>query len=275
MSRLFAWKSADDRQTRFALNSGVHQVYCDRFNQRREEIVEEVKAHGIDDEFMIQRQLQNPNQYQQEGIFYLSDDCLWDKLIELNTSDMALKFDNCITELEQMEVGKDANGNPICPLKNALPEQIFTETALEAGVLKKVCDEINKIDPKKFKETDLIGRVYEYFLQAFSINADKEGGYFYAPHSIVELIASLIEPYDGTIYDPACGSGGMFVQSLKMIAAHGGNTKAVSVYGQESEPATYRLCKMNLAVRGISYNLGDNDYKETNKVQAMKFEEML
>lgn len=67
----------------------------------------------------------------------------------------------------------------------------------------------------------------------------------------------------------------MFVQSLKMIAAHGGNTKAVSVYGQESEPATYRLCKMNLAVRGISYNLGDNDYKKTNKVQAMKFEEML
>lgn len=199
MSRLFAWKSADDRQTRFALNSGVHQVYCDRFNQRREEIVEEVKAHGIDDEFMIQRQLQNPNQYQQEGIFYLSDDCLWDKLIELNTSDMALKFDNCITELEQMEVGKDANGNPICPLKNALPEQIFTKTALEAGVLKKVCDEINKIDPKKFKETDLIGRVYEYFLQAFSINADKEEGEFYTPHSIVELIASLIEPYDGTI----------------------------------------------------------------------------
>lgn len=188
---------------------------------------------------------------------------------------MALKFDNCITELEQMEVGKDANGKPICPLKNALPEQIFTYTALETGVLKKVCDDINKIDPKKFKETDLIGRVYEYFLQAFSINADKEEGEFYTPHSIVELIASLIEPYDGTIYDPACGSGGMFVQSLKMIAAHGGNTKAVSVYGQESEPATYRLCKMNLAVRDISYNLGDNDYKKTNKVQAMKFEEML
>lgn len=237
----------------------------DRFNQRREEIVEEVKAHGIDDDFMIQRQLQNPNQYQQEGIFYLSDDCLWDKLIELNASDMALKFDNCITELEQMEVGKDANGKPICPLKNALPEQIFTKTALEAGVLKKVCDEINKIDPKKFKETDLIGRVYEYFLQAFSINADKEEGEFYTPHSIVELIASLIEPYDGTIYDPACGSGGMFVQSLKMIAAHGGNTKAVSVYGQESEPATYRLCKMNLAVRGISYNLGDTNASSFEK----------
>ena len=118
-------------------------------------------------------------------------------------------------------------------------------------------DEINKIDPQKFNDHDLIGRVYEYFLQAFSINADKEEGEFYTPHSIVELIASLIEPFDGTVYDPCCGSGGMFVQAAKFIEAHGGNTKAVNVYGQESEPATYRLAKMNLAIRGISYHLGD------------------
>jgi type I restriction enzyme M protein len=229
----------------------------DRFAQRREQIAEETKAHGIDDEKFIESQLQNPSQYQKEGIFFLSDDCRWDKLLETEANKMALAFDNCIATLETIEVGKDAHGNPVRPLKNALPQQIFTKTALEAGVLKKVCDEVNKIDPKKFHETDLIGRVYEYFLQAFSIKADKEEGEFYTPHSIVELIAALIEPYDGTIYDPACGSGGMFVQSMKLIAAHGGNTKAVSVYGQESEPATYRLCKMNLAIRGISYNLGE------------------
>lgn len=88
----------------------------------------------------------------------------------------------------------------------------------------------------------------------FSINTDKEEGEFYTPHSIVELIASLIEPFDGTVYDPCCGSGGMFVQAAKFIEAHGGNTKAVNVYGQESEPATYRLAKMNLAIRGISYH---------------------
>lgn len=229
----------------------------DRFNQRREQIAEEVKANGIDDEGFIEMQRNNPNQYMQDGIFFLEEDCLWDALLDVESKDMALAFDNCIAKLETIEVGRDQNDNPIRPLKNALPQQIFTKTALDAGVLKKVCDEINKIDPKRFVETDLIGRVYEYFLQAFSINADKEEGEFYTPHSIVELIASLIEPYDGTIYDPACGSGGMFVQSLKMIAAHGGNTKAVSVYGQESEPATYRLCKMNLAIRGISYNLGE------------------
>lgn len=229
----------------------------DRFNQQKERIVEETKAKGIDDETFIQTQLNRPAHYQKDGVFFLNEECQWDSLLEVEPNKMALAFDSCIAQLETIEVGKDANGNPVRPLKNALPQQIFTKTALEAGVLKKVCDEINKIDPKKFHETDLIGRVYEYFLQAFSINADKEEGEFYTPHSIVELIASLIEPYDGTIYDPACGSGGMFVQSLKMIAAHGGNTKAVSVYGQEREPATYRLCKMNLAVRGISYNLGE------------------
>ena len=112
------------------------------------------------------------------------------------------------------------------------------------------------VDSVYFSPKDLIGRVYEYFLQAFSINADKEEGEFYTPHSIVELICELIEPYDGTIYDPCCGSGGMFVQASKFVEAHGGNTKAVQVYGQESQPETYRLAKMNLAVRGISYNLG-------------------
>ena len=229
----------------------------DRFNQQQAKIVEETKAQGIEDDGFIQMQLASPYSYQKDGVFFLTDECLWDKLIQENATQMALKFDNCIAQLETIEVGKDSNGNPVRPLKNALPQQIFTHTALEPGVLKKVCDEINKIDPEKFKEHDLIGRVYEYFLQAFSINADKEEGEFYTPHSIVELIASLLEPYDGTIYDPACGSGGMFVQSLKMIEAHGGNTKAVSVYGQESEPATYRLCKMNLAIRGISYNLGE------------------
>lgn len=228
----------------------------DRFLHQQQVIREETIAQGIDDENFIKLKLNDVNSYQKDGVFFLNDECRWDKLIEVESNQMALSFDSCISQLENIEVGKDTNGNPVRPLKNALPQQIFTKTALEPGVLKKVCDEINKIDPNKFKEHDLIGRVYEYFLQAFSINADKEEGEFYTPHSIVELIASLLEPYDGTIYDPACGSGGMFVQSLKMIEAHGGNTKAVSVYGQESEPATYRLCKMNLAIRGISYNLG-------------------
>ena len=174
---------------------------------------------------------------------------------------MAIAFDTAIKTLDDNEP----------KLKNALPQQIFTKTALEPGVLKSVVDEINKIDPQKFNDHDLIGRVYEYFLQAFSINADKEEGEFYTPHSIVELIASLIEPFDGTVYDPCCGSGGMFVPAAKFIEAHGGNTKAVNVYGQESEPATYRLAKMNLAIRGISYHLGDRAISTFSDDQHKEF----
>lgn len=218
-----------------------------RFTEQQEKIRQELKAKGIDDEGFIEIQLKRANQYQKDGVFFLTDETNWEKLILTPATGMAIAFDTAIKLLDDNEP----------KLKNALPQQIFTNTQLEPGVLKGVVDEIEKIDPKRFTDHDLIGRVYEYFLQAFSINADKEEGEFYTPHSIVELIASLIEPFDGTVYDPCCGSGGMFVQATKFIEAHGGNTKAVNVYGQESEPATYRLAKMNLAIRGISYHLGD------------------
>lgn len=212
----------------------------ERFNERKEQILEENK----EDPDFAQIAVTQPSFYNQNGVFYLTEDCDWQKLC---ITPSAVDLDNAIHQLEAKEP----------KLKNALPQQIFTKTALEPSVLKSVCDEVNKIDQKKFKEKDLIGRVYEYFLQAFSINADKEEGEFYTPHSIVELIASLIEPFDGTIYDPCCGSGGMFIQSAKFIEAHGGNTLNINVYGQESEPSTFRLAKMNLAVRGISSNLGE------------------
>ena len=220
----------------------------ERFKQQKEKIRHEiVEVQGINDTDFIELQLSRPNQYMQDGVFFLTDETFWDELILTSPTSMAIAFDTAIKTLDDNEP----------KLKNALPQQIFTKTALEPGVLKSVVDEINKIDLQKFNDHDLIGRVYDYFLQAFSINADKEEGEFYTPHSIVELIASLIEPFDGTVYDPCCGSGGMFVQATKFIEAHGGNTKAVNVYGQESEPATYRLAKMNLAIRGISYHLGD------------------
>ena len=219
-----------------------------RFNEQQEKIRREIiEEQGINDEAFIQIQLKRPNQYLKDGVFFLNDETNWDKLKEVNATSMAVAFDTAINKLD--------NNEP--KLKNALPQQIFTNSQLEPGVLKSVVDEIEKIDPKRFTDHDLIGRVYEYFLQAFSINADKEEGEFYTPHSIVELIAALLEPFDGTVYDPCCGSGGMFVQATKFVEAHGGNTQAVNVYGQESEPATYRLCKMNLAIRGISYHLGN------------------
>gem|GEM_PF-7074371 len=121
-------------------------------------------------------------------------------------------------------------------------------------------DEVNKISHKVFGEQkDLIGRVYEYFLKSFAVNASKEEGEFYTPHDIVELIAAFIEPYDGTLYDPCCGSGGMFVQCAKYVEEKDGDIAQINVYGQENDPATYRLAKMNLAVRGISHHLGERN----------------
>jgi type I restriction enzyme M protein len=101
-----------------------------------------------------------------------------------------------------------------------------------------------------------VGRVYEYFLGKFALAEGKGKGEFYTPKSIVNLIAEMIEPYKGIIYDPACGTGGMFVQSVKFIEAHQGDKREVSIYGQELMSTTYKLAKMNLAIRGISANLG-------------------
>lgn len=215
----------------------------DRFEERMEEICEQY----MDDPERLAIKVTNPASYNREGIIYLEETCRWSYLISVEQKEMAIAFDNAIRTLD--------NNTP--NLKNALPAQIFTNTGLEPKDLKAVVDQVNKIDRKKFQDKDLIGRVYEYFLQAFAINADKEEGEFYTPKSIVELIATLIEPFDGTIYDPCCGSGGMYVQSAKFIESHGGNKLNISIYGQESEPSTYRLAKMNLAVRGISYNLGE------------------
>lgn len=230
---------------------------CSRFNEQKEKIKDDVlKQIGKNEENLtreetgfIEMMQQNKSSYEQDGVFYLKNDYNWEELIKLPASERALKLDNGITKL--MEAEKN--------LRNALPSNLFVNARIEPAVLKGVMDDINRIEPKNFKDIDLIGRVYEYFLQQFAVNATKEEGEFYTPQSIVELIASLIEPFDGTIYDPCCGSGGMFVQSVRMIEAHGGNKRNVSVYGQESDPDTYRLAKMNLAARGISYHLGDSN----------------
>ena len=143
-------------------------------------------------------------------------------------------------------------------LKGCFVEGTFTTRNLAPNDIKQVVDEVNKISHKAFgEEKDLIGRVYEYFLKEFAINATKEEGEFYTPHDAVQLIAAMIEPFSGTLYDPCCGSGGMFIQSTDLIREKRGDISCINVYGQEKEAATYRLAKMNLALRGISHNLGE------------------
>ena len=151
-------------------------------------------------------------------------------------------------------------------LKGCFVEGTFTQRNMGGNDMKRIVDEVNKISHKAFgEEKDLIGRVYEYFLKEFAVNATKEEGEFYTPHDIVQLIATMIEPFDGTIYDPCCGSGGMFIQSAELVRSKQGDISKINVYGQEKEAATYRLAKMNLALRGISHNLGaESDSTFTN-----------
>lgn len=230
---------------------------CSRFNEQREKIRQHlIEECAMDEENLSEEDAawldgmqKDKAAYGKDGVFYLEDDYNWDNLILLPAAKRAVALDNGITKLMQNEKN----------LKNALPSNLFVNARLDPAVLKSVMDDVNKIDPRNFKDIDLIGRVYEYFLQQFAVNATKEDGEFYTPQSIVELIANLIEPFDGTVYDPCCGSGGMFVQCVRLLEAHGGDRRNASVYGQESDPDTYRLAKMNLAARGISYHLGDTN----------------
>lgn len=156
-------------------------------------------------------------------------------------------------------------------LKGCFIEGTFTKRNLAPNDIKKIVDEVNKISHKAFgEEKDLIGRVYEYFLKEFAINATKEEGEFYTPHDVVQMIAAMIEPFDGTLYDPCCGSGGMFIQSADLVREKRGDISRINVYGQEKEPATYRLAKMNLALRGISHMNAD---RESFRKIGLTFEE--
>ena len=121
-------------------------------------------------------------------------------------------------------------------LKGCFVEGTFTTRNLAPNDIKKLVDEVNKISHKAFgEEKDLIGRVYEYFLKEFAVNATKEEGEYYTPHDVVQLIAAMIEPFDGTLYDPCCGSGGMFIRSAELVRAKQGDISRINVYGQEKD----------------------------------------
>ncbi len=210
----------------------------DTFEEKREQLIADGKEAFIE---MVEF-------YTMENVFYLPEELRW-SFIKLNAKqdDVALKIDTALSTIEK--------NNP--SLKGALPDNYFSRLGLDVGKLSSLIDTINNINTLEDKGHDIVGRVYVYFLSKFAIAEGKGKGEFYTPKSIVNLIANMIEPYKGKIYDPACGSGGMFVHSIKFIEAHKGNQKDISIYGQEQTATTYKLAKMNLAIRGISANLED------------------
>ncbi len=210
----------------------------DRFEIQREKLIKEGKP-----EFM----LDSVSFYEQDNVFFIPECARWSYLMSQSKKEgLAIKIDTALHEIEIK--------NP--SLSGALPDNYYSRLELENNDLASLLDKMNEIDLKKSDDQDVFGRVYEYFLLHFAIKEGKGKGEFYTPQSVVSFLCELIEPYDGSVYDGACGSGGMFVQSMKFIQEHQGDTKRISVFGQEKTGTTLKLAKMNLAIRGISANMG-------------------
>lgn len=210
----------------------------DRFDIQREKLIKEGKP-----DFM----LDNVAFYEQDNVFFVPECARWDYLMSQSKKEgLAIKIDTALHEIELKNTS----------LSGALPDNYYSRLELENNDLATLLDKMNEINLKKSADKDVFGRVYEYFLSHFAIKEGKGKGEFYTPQSVVAFLCELIEPYDGSVYDGACGSGGMFVQSMKFIQEHQGDTKKISVFGQEKTATTLKLAKMNLAIRGISANMG-------------------
>mgnify|MGYP000955700971 CR=1 FL=1 len=203
---------------------------------------------------------EDKDEYLAENVFYVPPSARWNFLQHQRAKlpSIGKDIDDAMDAIE-----KD---NPT--LKGVLPKN-YARPALDKTRLGELLDLIGNVGFKEkgHSSKDLLGSVYEYFLGMFADAEGKRGGQFYTPESIVKLLVEMLEPYEGRIYDGCCGSGGMFVQSEKFLEAHGGKIGDISVYGQESNPTTYKLAKMNLAIRGIDakIELGDTFHNDKHK----------
>ena len=212
-----------------------------RFDEQRKKIMANPDEKAFVD---------NPRFYSRDNIFFLAETDRWDYIVDHS------KESGIFDIINKAFINIERN-NP--SLRGALPIGFFTSIGIDAGKFSSLIDVITKLQYNREKTEDVIGRVYEYFLKKFCIAAKSEKGEFYTPSSIVELMTMLIQPYSGSVYDPCCGSGGMFVQSAEFIKRHQGNKKDITIYGQESVDKTYKLARMNLAIRGLNCDLGDTN----------------
>ena len=220
----------------------------DAFETRRQSLREELEADGITGE-SAERMLESRDEYTAENVFWVPQEARWAELqAKGKTPNIAKLIDDAMYAIER--------DNP--KLKGKLPRD-YARRGISPERLGGLIDQIASIavGTKEAQKKDILGRVYEYFLGKFAAAEGKLGGEFFTPSSIVRLMVEMIEPYEGRVYDPACGSGGMFVQSERFAEAHGGSKRDLSVFGQESNPTTWRLAHMNLAIRGIEANLGE------------------
>lgn len=200
---------------------------------------------------------EDKDEYTAFNVFWVPKEARWSYLQDnARLPTIGKLIDDAMIAIEEANPGKDGRGG----LKGVLPKD-YNRPALDKVMLGELIDLISGISTGEAGDNskDLLGRVYEYFLGGFAGSEGKRGGEFYTPRSIVRLMVEMLEPYKGRVYDPCCGSGGMFVQSEKFIDSHGGSIGDLAIYGQESNNTTWRLCKMNLAVRGIDADIRWNN----------------
>jgi type I restriction enzyme M protein len=226
----------------------------DTFTARRSEIEVRLKDPK-DDYFMadatpadLAAELEDRDYFKAANVFWVPEGARWETVrAQAKRTEIGKVIDETLSTIE--------SENP--KLKGILDKR-YARAQLPDGKLGELVDLISTIgfgtDPSVAR--DVLGQVYEYFLGQFASAEGKKGGQFYTPASIVKTLVAVLNPHSGQVYDPCCGSGGMFVQSEKFIEAHGGKLGDVSIYGQESNPTTWRLAAMNLAIRGIDFNLG-------------------
>ena len=204
------------------------------FEQLYDKLVKQ-QADGADPE--------DREEYAAENVFYVPANARWSYLVSMAKNPQIGKYiDDAMDAIERENKS----------LKGVLPKE-FARPNLDPTSLGELIDLIGNstLQNTSTKSADLLGHVFEYFLGEFALAEGKKGGQFYTPRSVVELLVNMLEPYKGRVLDPCCGSGGMFVQSEKFVKEHQGMIENISVYGQESNQTTWRLCKMNLAIRGI------------------------
>jgi type I restriction enzyme M protein len=220
----------------------------DAFEARRSKLAEELNADGIKGE-EAERLLESRDEYTAENIFWVPPEARWGNIQnQAKQPNIARLIDDAMYAIER--------DNP--KLKGKLPRD-YARRGIAPERLGGLIDMIGSIaiGTDQARAKDILGRVYEYFLGKFAASEGKLGGEFFTPSSVVRLLVEMIEPYEGRVFDPCCGSGGMFVQSERFVEVHGGSKRDISIFGQESNPTTWRLAHMNLAIRGIEANLGE------------------
>jgi len=250
------WQSADKLRGSIDAAEYKHVVLgliflkyiSDAFEARRAKLAEELSDDGIEGA-QAESMLEERDEYTAEGVFWVPLDARWETIqAHGKTPNIGKLIDDAMYAIE--------HDNP--KLKGKLPRD-YARRGIAPQRLGGLIDLIGSmtIGSDEARAKDVLGRVYEYFLGKFAAAEGKLGGEFFTPRSVVRLLVEMIEPYEGRVYDPCCGSGGMFVQSEKFTEAHGGSKRDISIFGQESNPTTWRLAHMNLAIRGIEANLGE------------------